>query len=67
MIINHNSDYRARRSQAYPAVTDQIDAIYKMAKSLQDQGITLPSDVLEWILAVDLVKETYPKGSGNGN
>lgn len=67
MKISHTSDYKVRRSQVYPTVTDQIDAIYKLTKSLKDQGITLPPEVMDWILAIDLVKETYPKGGSNGN
>lgn len=67
MKISHASDYKVRRSQAYPTVTDQIDAIYKLTKSLKDQGINLPPEVMDWIVAIDLVKETYPKGGQNGN
>jgi len=66
MIINHTSDYKERRAAVYPKVTDQIDAIYKMAKSLNDQGINLPPEVLDWISSVQLVKDTYPKEPGNG-
>ena len=44
MLIQHKEDYRLVRAKEYPKISDQIDAIMKMASALKDQGITLPED-----------------------
>lgn len=58
MKIQHKEDYRQLRAAAYPKLGDQMDAIYKLAKSL---GTPLPPDVEAWIAQIDAVKQKYPK------
>lgn len=59
--IQHDEDYRRLRAQAYPSLGEQFDAVYKMAVALRDQGIELPPETLEWLEAVEHVKQTYKK------
>lgn len=54
--------YSYHRHKAYPEIGNQLDAVFKMAVALQEQGITLPEDTAEWVASVQLVKDTYPKG-----
>ncbi len=61
MKIQHNEDYRALRRKQYPPVGEQLDAVYKMACALRDQGIALPVETMDWLLAVESVKTTYKK------
>lgn len=66
-VVRHVPDqpqynYTYYRMQDYPEVGAQLDAIFKMAKALEAQGIELPADALEWIAKVQAVKDTYPKG-----
>ena len=61
MKIQHNEDYRKLRAAAYPKAGDQLDAIYKMAVALKNSGAPLPPETLDWIAAIELVKQTYPK------
>ncbi len=66
-IVDHAVDeprynYTYHRMKAYPEIGNQLDAIFKLAKSLQAQGIALPSDTLNWLDAVQSVKDAYPKG-----
>jgi len=55
-------NYTYNRMIQYPPVGEQIDAIFKMAKALQEQGITLPEATSTWINSVQNVKDAYPKG-----
>ena len=41
--------YKSKRQQAYPSITDQLDILYH-------------SGFDAWKLAIQAVKETYPKG-----
>lgn len=61
MKIQHDEDYRALRREAYPSIGEQLDAVYKMAVSLRDQGIELPTETLDWLWAIEHVKQTYKK------
>lgn len=40
---------------------DQLDAVFKLARALSDQGIVLPAQVLSWVNACEQVKLKYPK------
>jgi hypothetical protein len=55
------TNYFNNRMKEYPAVGDQLDSVFKMAKALQESGVVLPPDVLGWIQACQAVKDKYPK------
>lgn len=61
MKIIHESDYYTRRAKAYPEITDQLDALFKIAKALQNIGIVLPADAVEILDQISAVKQTFPK------
>ena len=61
MIINHSEPYAPLRAKAYPDIRDQLDAVFKLANALRDQGIDLPPETLDWIDRCQRVKDTYPK------
>lgn len=61
MKIRHSESYVPLRSAAYPQIGEQLDAIYKLAASLQAQGIELPEETLQWIDKCREVKARYPK------
>lgn len=56
-----DTNYRNVRATKYPPVGEQLDAIYKMAKSLVERGVTLPDEVVSWMDSVGAVKEQFPK------
>lgn len=62
MKIQHKENYKQRRKAEYPAIEDQIDAIYKMAVKLQNSGVDLPMETNDWLSAIDTIKKKYPKG-----
>lgn len=53
------SDNRKARKEQYPAITDQIDAIYKAIKAIRD-GESFPPEVDKWIADLDKVKADNP-------
>lgn len=55
-------NYTYHRMKSYPAIGNQLDAIFKLAKALHAQGIIIPSDTLAWLDEVQSVKDAYPKG-----
>ncbi len=59
MKIQHKEPHGPLRAAAYPPITDQIDAIFKLAKALREQGINLPPDVTDWIDKCQTVKDKY--------
>lgn len=64
MIITVQQSYGALREPQYPAAGQQLDAIFKLARALHEQGIALPSDTLAWIEACQAVKDMFPKEPG---
>lgn len=62
MKIRHKVDVSSKRASEYPDIGDQLDAIYKLAESLRQQGSSLPDDVLTWLDQCKAVKQKYPKG-----
>lgn len=48
MKINHQSDYRVKRQEAYPSIADQLDMIYH-------------GSIEEWRTAIEAIKKQYPK------
>lgn len=59
--IRHREPYAPLREREYPPVGDQLDAVFKLARALSDQGIVLPAQVLSWVNACEQVKLKYPK------
>lgn len=66
MKILHHEPYAPLRAAAYPPIGDQLDAIVKMAKTLHEQGIGLPPEVMEWVGQCEQVKATYKKPPSGG-
>ncbi|MCX5592550.1 hypothetical protein [Alcaligenes endophyticus] len=61
MKIHHNpNDYAERRRKEYPDIGDQLDAVFKLAQHLQEQGQELPPDVGKWVDDCKAVKQKYP-------
>lgn len=63
MKIRHSEPYEGLRRGAYPPVTDQLDAIMKLAEALLAQGIVLPDEVQSWVKACRAVKDQFRKPS----
>lgn len=63
MKIKHREPYGPLRAKEYPEISDQLDAIFKMAEALKDQGVSLPDDTLKWIENCRKVKDKYRKNS----
>ena len=61
MIIEHKEDHAPLRRNAYPEISEQLDAIYKGFSALKEQGIELPKETIEWLEAIDKVKSTFKK------
>jgi len=56
--IHHQPNNHAeRRRQEYPVIGDQLDAVYKLARHMQEQGQQLPPDVEQWVAQCRAVKE----------
>ena len=60
MKITHKRCYKEARRGAYPPIGDQVDAVYKLAKSLQST-VELPPEVQAWVAEIYAVKARYPK------
>jgi len=60
MKIEHKTSHQERRQKEYPAVTDQIDAIYKGFAALSS-GQPLPQATLDWVAQIEAIKNKYPK------
>ena len=61
MNIHHQTNNHAeRRRKEYPEIGDQLDAIYKLAVHLQEEGVELPESVLEWMRCCRKVKDNFP-------
>lgn len=61
MIINHKESPQELRAAAYPDIGDQLDAVFKLAESLHEQGLKLPAEVVHWIDQCRGVKNKFPK------
>jgi hypothetical protein len=59
--IQHREPHGPLRAAAYPPITEQLDAIFKLAEHLKDQGQTMPPAVMDWIAKCRAVKNRYPK------
>ena len=63
MKIKHKEDYRPLRQSRYPAIGDQLDAIYKGFEALHLQGFELPQETLDWMSEIQLIKSIFKKES----
>lgn len=61
MKIKHKEDYRPLRQGKYPAIGEQLDAIYKGFEALHLQGFELPQETLDWMSKIKEVKDTFKK------
>lgn len=61
MQIKHRCCYKLQRGEAYPDIGEQLDAIFKLATALKDQGMELPEVSEKWMADVKAVKESFPK------
>lgn len=61
MNIVPDYDHTRARKRSYPDMDDQLDAIFKMAKHLQEQGIDIGEDARNWINHIEGVKHAFPK------
>ncbi|WP_048769203.1 hypothetical protein [Oligella urethralis] len=61
MKIKHKEYPIPHRVGRYPYVGDQLDAIYKGFVAIQNQGIKLPQETLDWINYIASIKEKFPK------
>lgn len=52
--------YAQKRLAEYPFLGDQLDAIFKGFKALEESGQELPEDTLTWLSDVQAVKDRYP-------
>jgi len=64
MKIKHREDPIPHRRVSYPSISDQIDAIYKGFKDLEEQGFKFNDETKGWMRVVSQVKATFPV-SGN--
>lgn len=60
-VLRYRCSHVEQRREAYPDVTDQLDAIMKLAEALQEQGFVMPIEVQEWIAKCRAVKAKFPK------
>ena len=58
--IDHQGNYAERRREAYPAIGDQLDAIWRALAAIRAGG-TLPPEALEMLARIDDVKTRFPK------
>lgn len=59
--IHHSPNNHAeRRRREYPDIGDQLDAVYKLARKLREQGHQLPPETEQWIDHCQEVKTKYP-------
>ncbi|MCX5472701.1 hypothetical protein OSH04_13335 [Alcaligenes sp. A-TC2] len=61
MKIKHVEPYAKLRKDGYMSVCDQLDALYKLAKKMEENGFIMPVDVREWIESCSAVKNKYKK------
>jgi hypothetical protein len=61
MKVDLTKNHITARKASYPATGEQLDAIFKMAKALQESGIQLPEETTAWINSCQSVKNKYPK------
>lgn len=58
--VTHGQDYKTLRRKHYADLTEQVGALVKAVRALQE-GNPLPPDALAVIEQVENVKRLYPK------
>lgn len=61
--LRYKCSHGELRQKHYPDIGDQLDAIMKLAQSLESLGIPLPAETTAWIRQCEAVKEKFKKGS----
>lgn len=61
MKLKHSEPYAPIRAKEYPAIGDQLDAVFKLALALKEQGVVLPPETQAWVEQCQAVKERHPK------
>lgn len=61
MKIRHSTPHEPLRARAYPSTGEQLDAIFKLAQALKEQGILLPPETVQWIDNCQAVKNKFVK------
>lgn len=64
MKIHHQSDHAERRRAEYPAIGDQLDALWK-ALAAMPHG-TLPPEADAMLERIRAIKDEYPKPAHGG-
>lgn len=59
MKVTVEQNYRELRQVAYEDIGNQLDALFKLAKALKEQGIVLPTDTLNWIDSCQSIKDKF--------
>lgn len=59
MKVTVEQNYRELRQIAYEDIGNQLDALFKLAKALKEQGIALPTDTLNWIASCQNIKDKF--------
>lgn len=59
--VVEGEEYKIYREVAYPAIGDQLDAIWKGLKQMRDDGATLQAETNAMLNAILDVKAEYPK------
>lgn len=63
--IRISGDARRRRAHEYMSVGDQMDAIAKGFRALQQQGFSLPAATQQWLDDCEAIKARLPKRPAN--
>jgi hypothetical protein len=61
MKIRHEVDPLPLRRAAYMSIGDQLDAMMKGLDALQQKGIQLPAETVDWIDHCKAVKDRFQK------
>lgn len=61
MKIDHKEDYQQLRRQNYPAVGDQLDALWAIINQLLNKGTVSDPDAAAIAARIQAVKKKFPK------
>ncbi len=59
--LKHKRGHRLPRAQEYPFHGEALDAMREGWRALQEQGMTLPPKLVEYLDSCDEIKKKYPK------
>lgn len=54
--------YRIKRAREYPAIGDQLDALWDFVRACKAAGIAIPGKASDVLTAIDAVKAMHKKG-----